>query len=818
MAKKATRQVSIFINGKEVENTFNGIENAQRRVRNELRKLTIGSEEYVAKASELKRLNGMIDEHRSALTGTQKGWSLMNSGLGSFVGLAAGAFAADTVIQYGTELFKTGVQLQALDRKAKTVFGDTLPQVTAEAERNAEAMGLTTREYVSAAAAMQDLLVPLGFTRKEAAGVSTQLTNLSGALAEWTGGQYDAKQVADILSSALLGEREQLKALGIDLQQSDIDAEIAARGLKGLTGEAEKQAEALVTLDLIMRKSVDAQTAFATGQDGMIRKSAELSANWKELKETVSEALIPVFNRLLQIANDTFDVFGKAAKSDFSGSLRSAFDAYKNFDPTLMILTQTGIIGGDTPQAAAAPAAPATDPNEAKRIQDEQNARLLETQKAQAAAAAKEKARQKAEQAAQEKREQAQEEAQERANDQREAEADAQAWAKRYNAAKGGLDRINQLAADNRLQQTTFDAQAAQDEVDRIAEKERMKVQTELDFQTEKAAAEEQVRLATLTDHQLELEELEAHYQRLLMVADTYGVNTAELTRKHNEEKAAIEKEFQDKKAADEAKMREAQYVALANEFSALGEITVGLFDAIGAETEDAAALQKVAALAKIAFDTASAISSLVAASNANPTNAVTFGGAGIAQYATGIVRILANIAQAKKVLKSAPEVTQKFMGGPLAVTGATDKRRYTPNFTSTPTTGLLPPGPQMFTSSATGAPVLANERGREYFVSAEDMRDPYVANLTRMIEVATRGGNRSVSQFAEGGSNPPTASADPAGFNMGALAATLAQLNATLASLQARGIPAVIGDATLVQGQKQLERLNKVSGGYFPS
>ncbi len=57
-------------------------------------------------------------------------------------------------------------------------------------------------------------------------------------------------------------------------------------------------------------------------------------------------------------------------------------------------------------------------------------------------------------------------------------------------------------------------------------------------------------------------------------------------------------------------------------------------------------------ALAGIARDTAQAIASLVAASEANPLNAVTFGGAGIAQFISGLVRITANIAQARKIIK----------------------------------------------------------------------------------------------------------------------------------------------------------------------
>lgn len=63
--------------------------------------------------------------------------------------------------------------------------------------------------------------------------------------------------------------------------------------------------------------------------------------------------------------------------------------------------------------------------------------------------------------------------------------------------------------------------------------------------------------------------------------------------------------------------------------------------------------VQKAFALGEIAVDTARAISSLTANSEANPGNALTFGGAGILQFATGMLRILANIKSAKELLKN---------------------------------------------------------------------------------------------------------------------------------------------------------------------
>jgi hypothetical protein len=61
----------------------------------------------------------------------------------------------------------------------------------------------------------------------------------------------------------------------------------------------------------------------------------------------------------------------------------------------------------------------------------------------------------------------------------------------------------------------------------------------------------------------------------------------------------------------------------------------------------------KASALIQIGIDTAKAISALVAAANTNPLNGVTAGGAGIAQFASGVIQIATNIAKAKQLLTS---------------------------------------------------------------------------------------------------------------------------------------------------------------------
>lgn len=315
----ATRTAKIFINGQEVAGEIGAITKAKSELVKVINKAIIGSKEYEDAVRDLRPLNAMLDDHRKKISGVESTWAKLGRGAGVVAGAAGIAVGADMLVEYGKELFNTSVGLDTLQRKATTVFRETLPEVTRAAQENAAAMGLTNSQYIANAAEIQDLLVPLGFMRSEAADMSVQLNNLSGVLAEWSGGQFTATETAGSLRKALLGEREELERYGISLKQSEVNARIAEKGLKGLTGQALQQAEAMVTLEAVLEKSADAQKAYADNSDSVIRRSAEMSAKFANIKESLATTLLPVFERLLSFAGGLAD--GLANVTDFIGDM-----------------------------------------------------------------------------------------------------------------------------------------------------------------------------------------------------------------------------------------------------------------------------------------------------------------------------------------------------------------------------------------------------------------------------------------------------------------------------------------------------------------
>lgn len=226
--------------------------------------------------------------------------------------VAGGAILVGAAVVGGKAVFDMGASFEAMDAKAKTVFGDSLGTVQKWADTNAAAMGLTSRTAVGLAASMGDLLVPMGFTRDAAAEMSTGIVGLSGALSEWTGGQRSAEEVSTILTKALLGERDGLKELGISISEADVQARLAANGQTELTGAALEQAKAMATQELIFEKTTDAQAAYDKGTAKGIRTQNEMKAMIGEVVEKLVTGLYPI---VLKVAEWMKEHLPKAIKT-----------------------------------------------------------------------------------------------------------------------------------------------------------------------------------------------------------------------------------------------------------------------------------------------------------------------------------------------------------------------------------------------------------------------------------------------------------------------------------------------------------------------
>ena len=235
----------------------------------------------------LRKVGQETDKVGASASGT--GSSMLSMGVAFAAVTTAATVAAGVLYSF----YATNRDLELQLRKSTTVFAEQLPVVKAWADSNAAAMGLTSNQATNLAASMADLLIPMGMTRDAATEMATKTIGLSGALAEWSGGQRTAAEVASILQKAFLGETDGLKELGIAISAEQVMAELAKKGQEDLTGSVLEQAKALAIQKLVFEKSTDAQAAYAGGAGTAARAQAELTAHLKTAHEQMSAALAP---------------------------------------------------------------------------------------------------------------------------------------------------------------------------------------------------------------------------------------------------------------------------------------------------------------------------------------------------------------------------------------------------------------------------------------------------------------------------------------------------------------------------------------------
>jgi chemotaxis protein histidine kinase CheA len=235
-----------------------------------------------------------------------------------------------------------------------------------------------------------------------------------------------------------------------------------------------------------------------------------------------------------------------------------------------------------------------------------------------------------------------------------------QDYDKKFAIAEGNAELEKLLTEQQKKDLADINKKYA-DEATKKTEEDAAKIKAE---EEKKAAALKQAQdlifNMNATQQEKDMRALEEKYKEEQKIIGDNAAAQLQLAEKFEADKKDIEKKYTLEKIENARKEREAKLTLAAD--IANGINTVGA--AFIKDQKKLEKFNKANALIQIGIDTGKAISSLVAASNANPLNAPTAGAAGIAQFATGIIQIATNIAKAKQILTSGGTPTSGGGGG----------------------------------------------------------------------------------------------------------------------------------------------------------
>jgi hypothetical protein len=231
------------------------------------------------------------------LAKTQSQLSQLTKGIstvGKTAGLAAVGFAAFAGgIQIGNFIGQAVSGARDLERNyagLKAVFEDLTPRMKSFSE-TAVNMGLSMTDASKSSIFIGSVLKQSGFAIGETADLTERLVELATDLSITYG--YDVQEALMGMTALFRGEYDPIEKFGVAMKQSEINSELAAKGMGNLEGAARRYAEQQVRVQLLLERSADAHGAFARQSGTLAVEQLKLAATFENVKDTVATSLLP---------------------------------------------------------------------------------------------------------------------------------------------------------------------------------------------------------------------------------------------------------------------------------------------------------------------------------------------------------------------------------------------------------------------------------------------------------------------------------------------------------------------------------------------
>lgn len=211
----------------------------------------------------------------AAITG---GISLLMSGVGALIGFGkSSTLAASDVSEMGN--------------KFDVVFGKSAPEAREQLTKMADIMGRSRNDLSGYAGSIQDLLVPLGFARDKAAGMSVKVAQLAVDMASFNN-KADSEVVDDI-TAALTGSGEVMKKYGVVVNETTLKQELLKMGFRGSAEDASEQLKALARLNIIIAGTSDAHGDAVRTGGGFANMMKRLYGIFNEISTQIGAIFLP---------------------------------------------------------------------------------------------------------------------------------------------------------------------------------------------------------------------------------------------------------------------------------------------------------------------------------------------------------------------------------------------------------------------------------------------------------------------------------------------------------------------------------------------
>ena len=230
---------------------------------------------------------------KSAMNAIAHTATVMGRAVGTafIIGLGAVAALTGALSAFSVWALKVGTSANELRNRFKITFGDQAERSERTINKFADAVGRSRLEIMDMAATLQNVFTAMGFGRDEAADLSVTIAKLGTDIASFH--DIADSDAVDRLSSALVGNHEALRSLGIVVTETAVKQELLKMGFKGGVDSATDQQKMLARLNIILRATNLMHNDAANTAGSMANQFKGLWGVVKDLADSWGQALIP---------------------------------------------------------------------------------------------------------------------------------------------------------------------------------------------------------------------------------------------------------------------------------------------------------------------------------------------------------------------------------------------------------------------------------------------------------------------------------------------------------------------------------------------
>jgi methyl-accepting chemotaxis protein len=240
--------------------------------------------------SQLNKLSGVGDIASKGMKGLGTGLKVASQGA---LVLTAGAAAAGVkLLELGSDAEESANAFQVTFKEAEKSLGSFVDDFANKA-------GFTTSELQQLLSFTGGVTNAMGATAEESAELSKTVAQLAGDIGSLK--NIPAEQAVRAMTSALTGERESLKSLGLVIKQSDVDQKALTMTNKSSVKELTNLEKAHATVALITEASSDAIGDLDATQDSFANTTRRLKAELRQTGLEMGQELLPAVSGVLPI-------------------------------------------------------------------------------------------------------------------------------------------------------------------------------------------------------------------------------------------------------------------------------------------------------------------------------------------------------------------------------------------------------------------------------------------------------------------------------------------------------------------------------------